>query len=458
MVVIMDSAPAATLQHPPLAGLGRRALVYGKEVGACIAAFALLFIAGAAVSYFAFSDPDANLAFFAAFLPSIWALFGLWLLGYTVLQWRGGTPFMRSGGIRLVRASDGAPLGFWSVVLRNVVWALGASIIVGYFSPLFDGSGRRRGWHDKAAGAFVVEVVREPVAAAQLLPPGDFQFFGEDDGTSEQLPRPSMAAKPKSATQHGVNHAIPLNDQIWYQWRSFFLAGNTYRPPIDTDGVRRRVRTNTVFLVLLWTLVILAIVVGILIYLNNAGRILTYVLLGLLVVVALFAIDKFTALGRRLRQVRAIGDRYFEVSAKGVGVAGEFFLPWEYIAAGAGVDARNNPMSASHQRIAPLALRAGDLLAGVVIGFQPGDAVRKQFPKHLRYLLFTLPEGGVVGFPLDNVLPPEQVATALAAFHIAATEAGVPFALVDDPKVLGSVRMPLMQGKPLPAHLLRQRS
>ena len=79
-----------------------------------------------------------------------------WLVVYTWMQAGSGSIGMRAQGLRLV-SDDGAPLGFGRALLRNVIFGLAASIVVGYFTPLFDGTGRFQGWHDKVARSLMVD-------------------------------------------------------------------------------------------------------------------------------------------------------------------------------------------------------------------------------------------------------------------------------------------------------------
>lgn len=106
-------------------------------------------------------------------------LIGLgWFVVYTLMQAGAGSLGMRALGLRLVRAggdAGGMPqserLGFGRALGRNVVWALGGAIVVGYFSPLFDSSAWHRGWHDRAAGAVMTDIAgRSPVPAAETAP------------------------------------------------------------------------------------------------------------------------------------------------------------------------------------------------------------------------------------------------------------------------------------------------
>uniref|UniRef100_UPI00197B3B61 RDD family protein n=1 Tax=Microbacterium sp. K22 TaxID=2305447 RepID=UPI00197B3B61 len=80
-----------------------------------------------------------------------------WFVVYTVMQAGNGSIGMRAQGLRLVSAADGSPLGFGRALLRNIIFGLAGAIVVGYFSPLFDGSGRFQGWHDKVASSLMLD-------------------------------------------------------------------------------------------------------------------------------------------------------------------------------------------------------------------------------------------------------------------------------------------------------------
>ncbi|TFB16909.1 hypothetical protein E3V93_09890 [Microbacterium sp. 3H14] len=90
-----------------------------------------------------------------------------WFVVYTVMQAGAGSIGMRAQGVRLVAAADGGPLGFGRALLRNVIFGLAAAVAVGYFTPLFDGSGRFQGWHDKVAGSLILDARKAgPVGSA----------------------------------------------------------------------------------------------------------------------------------------------------------------------------------------------------------------------------------------------------------------------------------------------------
>ena len=88
-----------------------------------------------------------------------------WLVIYTLMQAGRGSIGMRAQGLRLVAARDQGPLGFGRALVRNIVFGLACAIVVGYFTPLFDGSGRFQGWHDKVAGSLMTDARASASAA-----------------------------------------------------------------------------------------------------------------------------------------------------------------------------------------------------------------------------------------------------------------------------------------------------
>lgn len=112
-----------------------------------------------------------------------------WFVVYTLMQAGNGSIGMRAQGLRLVSAKDQGPLGFGRTLLRNIIFGLAGSIVVGYFTPLFDGSGRFQGWHDKVAGSLMLDARASAptaaTAAAAVAP-----------GLSAEPPRPAAPAIP----------------------------------------------------------------------------------------------------------------------------------------------------------------------------------------------------------------------------------------------------------------------
>lgn len=142
------------------ASVGRRVLAYVIDA---LAAFLLggAFLVAGVWQARASSDPAAG--------RGLAIVGGVVLLALGLAQWwshaRSGVTLGKAlVGLRTLDVATGRPIGPWRVLLRWLVAAAGTLAAgIGYLvvlaSPLFDATGRRQGWHDKAAGALVVDVV-----------------------------------------------------------------------------------------------------------------------------------------------------------------------------------------------------------------------------------------------------------------------------------------------------------
>ncbi|MDL9978201.1 RDD family protein [Microbacterium sp. ASV49] len=162
-----------TLTPPGVAAapLGRRAGAYA--IDAVIAGLIGALAMGLGAVFVAIGGSPANAVTAAvgvmlAYLFTMAVLFA-WTMVYTAMQAGTGSIGQRLLHIALADAQTGERIGFWRALLRNIVWAAACSIVVGYFTPLFDGSARHRGWHDLASGAVVVDRAAAAPAASQLF-------------------------------------------------------------------------------------------------------------------------------------------------------------------------------------------------------------------------------------------------------------------------------------------------
>lgn len=123
-----------------------------------------------------------------------------WFALYTAMQGGAGSVGMRLMGVSLVSEGSLTSLGFGRALLRNLVWVAGGLILVGYFSPLFDSSPWRRGWHDRASRALVADLtVPARPAPAEGIVGGSF--------SSRTIPPPSLAGVFATTTSPPVPRA-----------------------------------------------------------------------------------------------------------------------------------------------------------------------------------------------------------------------------------------------------------
>jgi hypothetical protein len=153
------------MTHPAPAPMGRRLLAYlVDQVATAVCGGGLLVAAMVpavgAVSGPATADPRPS--------PTL-LLVGWGLLGALVLfQWwaqgaRGWTIGKLLLGLRTVDVRSGRPVGMGRIAVRSLVvglglLAFGVGSLVVLASPLWDRTGRNRGWHDRSAGDEVVDL------------------------------------------------------------------------------------------------------------------------------------------------------------------------------------------------------------------------------------------------------------------------------------------------------------
>lgn len=152
-----------------IAPISRRAIAY--LIDALIAGG--IAIIGSVILFFMLNSVATSAQSLTALLTATLIGYGVlslvllgWLVVYTLMQSRNGSIGMRAQGVRLASADDGEPVGFGRALLRNLVFGVSGWIIVGYFTPLFDSSGRFQGWHDRVANALVLDARKSPLRQA----------------------------------------------------------------------------------------------------------------------------------------------------------------------------------------------------------------------------------------------------------------------------------------------------
>ncbi len=96
----------------------------------------------------------------------------VFLVVTSAMQGRSASVGMQLLGLRLQGAEDRRPIGFARALLRNVVWLASCAVVVGFFTPLFDRTGARQGWHDRAVDAIVTRR-GERARVVPEIPSGD---------------------------------------------------------------------------------------------------------------------------------------------------------------------------------------------------------------------------------------------------------------------------------------------
>lgn len=190
-------------RHP--AALGRRVVAY--LVDAVIASL-VVGLVGGVVAGVSLATGGAVPPLLAGVVAAVAGLG--WFAVYTAMQGGAGSIGMRMTGLQLSAAARDAPLGFVGALVRNVVWGLAAVIVVGYFSPLFDRSPWRRGWHDRVAGAVMTDIAGH--GSAVPLPAERDEEVREPDAAAPAAGATSFA--PATAGGPAVLPAAPILPRV----------------------------------------------------------------------------------------------------------------------------------------------------------------------------------------------------------------------------------------------------
>lgn len=188
-----------------VAPISRRVIAYLIDAAIAFGVALLLGAIGAVLVIT--TDPSAQIGamFGASALVLVGA--GAWAVVYTIMQGGAGSVGMRAQRLRLVREESGAPIGFGKALLRNIVFWLTCTIVVGYFSALFDGTGRFQGWHDKAVGAVMVDAAVSTAPSIQHAPAPPHQYPPAPT-TNPQLVVPPRPPLPESDAREELDETV----------------------------------------------------------------------------------------------------------------------------------------------------------------------------------------------------------------------------------------------------------
>lgn len=187
-----------------VAAIPRRVIAY--LIDAFIASGLAIVLGGALLIATALTGPDGMLTTLLVGGPIVVALLLAWFVVYTMMQAGRGSIGMRAQGLRLASARERTRIGFGRALLRNVVFGLACMIVVGYFTPLFDGSGRFQGWHDRAAGALMLN--------ARATPTDPETVATVTNAAENRSARTNPAAEPSPSASRGASTASPSRQPI----------------------------------------------------------------------------------------------------------------------------------------------------------------------------------------------------------------------------------------------------
>ena len=240
----------------------------------------------------------------------------------------------------------------------------------------------------------------------------------------------------------------PVNAEIAAEWRAFFAKGGEFAVPTAPELARRRMRSNTIALVVFVAVAIVAVIGAVALAATEVGRVLTYVVLAALLIALVAAYFKVFFIRRRMRAVLASPQEYFAVLRDGVRFSGVSF-PWADLVGGLVIDERTVAVPARQRLTAKLSYAVGYSRADVLLGVRAGTvrAFRERAPGDVRKAFFVSFEDGGIRVPLENAIDDESISALITALRVSASDAGVDVITSVEPTVISSTMMAIYRGQ-----------
>ena len=208
------------------------------------------------------------------------------------------------------------------------------------------------------------------------------------------------------------------------QWREHFLRGGVHIALVDHRALRERLAGNSTSIALASLASAVAVTLIIALALTGTGRLLTFALIGLFVLVSEILSVKFCLTRRRLQAAAASDGHYLEVTSAGLRFLG-IDIPWTRVTAGVGIDGRDQVRGLYTRAINALTRKAGIAEAEFTLGIRDVRALADESPQSARPMFELISDHGGIRIPLDSILIPEDVRPTMAAIVTSGTLAGV---------------------------------
>ncbi|MFC8681193.1 hypothetical protein ACFT30_06680 [Microbacterium ureisolvens] len=235
-------------------------------------------------------------------------------------------------------------------------------------------------------------------------------------------------------------------------WRQFIQSGRALRLEIDRPQLSATLKRNTRYLLVMGGICVLVLLIIVALLASGIGRAVTYVLLGILLVIMLGNVGLGLISRRRVLKALSVQDVFIEVDAAGIRLAGVPPLTW---AQTLGVVVSDNRATVTEgkglgARLRKLTYDTGGSLNSVVIGLDDMRSVREAAAgPRVASLDLGMHDHGAVVVGLDVALTREQCDQVREALRAATALNGVPFRFTSDNGVVAKATLEMGGGKRL---------
>ncbi|WP_293698419.1 hypothetical protein [uncultured Agrococcus sp.] len=241
----------------------------------------------------------------------------------------------------------------------------------------------------------------------------------------------------------------PPQHPLFHDWVDFFNEGREFAVVVDKERLVKKLRGNTAVLAAIALTLAVSLGLGALLLFTDIGRVATYVLVALFIVVTVLLLFFLLGLRRKLRAAGA-SDTYFRLSRRGMIVAETLEIPWELTTGVAVVDTRGQRAVGLVQKLGhKAASAAGAEQVVVCIGFNADVTKPLRSGAHpaLRRLFLTTFEFGMFRLALDPAVPAEQLTRSIYAIPAAAKSGGRDVVITESKGLYTTALVRLSNGK-----------
>lgn len=233
-------------------------------------------------------------------------------------------------------------------------------------------------------------------------------------------------------------------------WREFISSGRTLRFDVDRTQLTATLGRNNRYLLVMGVISALVVVVMAVLAATGIGRVLTYTLLAVLLVVMLANVGIGLIARRRVLKALAVEGVFIEVDSAGVRLAGVPALAWPQLLGVVVSDNRGTLEQGGRfgRWVRGVMYRTGGALHSVILGVGDMRAVRAaaEGPR-VASLDLAVDEHGAAVVHLDVALAPAECDQVREALRAAATLHDTPFLFTADNGAVARATLQMGRGE-----------
>ncbi|WP_345801713.1 hypothetical protein AAIB33_01025 [Microbacterium sp. AZCO] len=237
------------------------------------------------------------------------------------------------------------------------------------------------------------------------------------------------------------------------QWRDYLTSGRSFAVSADRSITEAKLRANRTGIIFAAALAALVLAGFILLLVTDAGRLVTYLLVGLFVISLLVVLLRLVGVRKRLRACASAADPLVIVTAESLTFSGVPPILWRDVLGVAASDLVDDYAAAVgvNRWLKRAAVRTGGAMIGLTMGLERAKAYKAGATGGLAHDLVAVTDGnGGISVFLDNAMSIDQARQVVTAIKVAAWLNGVGFLAANQAKDGAEIAAKWLKGERTP--------